>query len=157
VRSRRAVALVAALGLLMLGAALLAGTSVASREMHRAVRGRVAGARAEWEARRAVGTVMQGWNAALDSMPVGATREEVLVAPVEGPATRITARVRRLAVDRYAASVTVRVGAEGGAGSLAVRRVRLLLERALAADSATPSDTARVVMPITRWRVVEVW
>jgi hypothetical protein len=90
-------------------------------------------------------------------MPVGAVREQGLVPSAERPAAVITARVRRLALDRYAASVTVRVEAEGGAGSLAVRRVRLLLERALVADSAAPRDTARVVMPIARWRVVEVW
>jgi hypothetical protein len=141
----------------MLGAAMLAGTSVASLEMRRAVRGRAAGARAEWEARRGVGAVVQGWSGALDSMPVGAMREQLLAPPADGPPTLITARVRRLSEERYSASVSVRVGAEGGAGSLAVRRVRLLLARASTPDSATPRDSARLVMPIGRWRVVESW
>jgi hypothetical protein len=158
VRSRRGVALVAALGLLMLGAALLAGSSLAALELRRGVRGRVAGARAEWEARRAVGMVVQGWDAELDSMPVGAMRQRAMQPLPDAPATLTVAYVRRLATDRYAATVSVRVGAEGGAGALANRRVRLLLERAHTSDStAAPGDSLRAVMPIARWRVVDVW
>ena len=156
-RARRGAALVAALGLLMLGAALLAGTAAASFGMRRAVRGRVAGARADWEARRAVGTVMQRWDGALDSLPVGGAREQVLASLPDGPATLVMVRVRRLASERYEASVRVGVGADGGAGTQAVRRVRLLLERQARADSAAPDDSAQVVMPIARWRVVESW
>ena len=141
----------------MLGAAMVAGTSVASLGIRRGVRGRVAGARAEWAARHAVGMVVQGWDAALDSMAVGAVRELRLPPPTGGPAMVIAARVRRLAADRYAASVSVRAGAEGGPGSLAVRRVRLLLARAAVADGGTGSDSTRIVMPIARWRVVELW
>jgi hypothetical protein len=157
VRSRRGVALVAALGLLMLGAALLAASSLAALELRRGVRGRVAGARAEWEGRRAVGAVLQGWDAELDSLPVGGTRERVLPPPDDGPASSTVARIRRLATDRYAATVRVRVGAEGGAGALANRRVKLLLERAHQSDAIAQRDTLRAVMPIARWRVVDVW
>jgi hypothetical protein len=156
VRSRRGVALVAALGLLMLGAALLAGSSLAALELRRGVRGRMAGARAEWEGRRAVGAVLQEWDAELDSLPVGAMRERVL-QPTDGPATSTVAQIRRLASDRYAATVRVRVGAERGTGALANRRVRLLLERVHLSDASAPGDTMRTVMPIARWRVVDVW
>jgi hypothetical protein len=148
---------VAALGLLMLGAALLAGSSLAALELRRAARGRVAGARAEWEGRRAVGAVLQEWDVALDSLPVGATRERVLQPSADGPATSTVAQIRRVAADRYAVIVRVRVGAEGGAGTLANRRVKLLLERAHQADAITPHDSLRAVMPIARWRVVDVW
>jgi hypothetical protein len=154
-QSRRGVALVAALGLLMLGAALLAGTSVASVELHRAVRGRVAGARAEWEGKHAAGMVVQGWSAEADSMPIGAVLERALSPPPDGPGTVVVTRVRRLAADRYAAIIAVRVGE--GVRRLAFRRVQVLLERAPVRDSATAQDTPRVVMPIARWRVVDLW
>ena len=147
----------AALGLLMLGAALLAGTSVASLGMRRAVRGRVAVARAEWEARHAVGVVVQGWSGALDSMAVGAVRDLSVSTPPDGPPTLVVARVRRLSADRYAATVSVRAGASDGAATLAVRRMRLLLERRSQPAGGTPGDSVRVVMPIARWRVVEAW
>jgi hypothetical protein len=149
------VALVAALGLLMLGAALLAGTTMASVELRRAVRGRVAGARADWEARHAAGLVVQGWPAEADSMPIGAVLERGLPPPSDGPATVIVARIRRLAADRFMASIGVRVGA--GARGIALRRVRVLLARAPASDSASSRDSARAVRPIGRWGVVDVW
>ena len=156
-RPRQGLALVASLGLLMLGAALLAGTSLASLELRRAVRGRAAGARAAWETQRAAGLLLQQWDAELDSMPVGATRERSLLPPTEGPVTQVTARVRRLADRRYAAVLRARVGVEGTRGTLANRRVRLLLDRAPPSDSTNPLAPPPVVMPIARWRVVDVW
>jgi hypothetical protein len=155
-RPREGVALVASLGLLMLGAALLAGTWLASLELRRAVRGRVAGARAAWETQHVAASLLQQWGPELDSMPVGATRERVMSPPTDGPVTHVVARVRRLAVGRYAAALSVRVGADRPAGALAHRRVRLLLERA-PRDSTDSTAPPRAVMPIARWRVVDVW
>lgn len=151
-RKRRGVALVAALGLLMLAAALLAGSAVASVELRRAARTRMAAARAESEATRGLGAVLQGWDGALDSLPIGASRDRALApAPSGGPSVGSRVRVERLSSSLYAATISVRVGESGAV--LATRRARLLLERSvIAADSAA-------VPPVTalgRWTLVDL-
>jgi hypothetical protein len=151
-RRRRGVALAAALGLLMLAAALLAGSAIASVELRRATRGLVASARARAEARRAFGEILQGWNGAADSLPVGATLERAMAMPqVAGPPVTVQARVRRLSARLYVANVSVRVG--GAGAELASRRTRLLLARAPPADSGAAS---RSVVPLARWSVVDL-
>ncbi|NUP54783.1 MAG: hypothetical protein HOQ19_03050, partial [Gemmatimonadaceae bacterium] len=72
---RQGMALVGALGLMMLAAGLLAGTAVAAVGLQRATRTLAATGRANAELRRALAGVLQGWDAGLDSMPVGASIE----------------------------------------------------------------------------------
>lgn len=150
-RTRRGAVLVAALGLLLLGAALLAGSAMASAHLTRATRGIVSVARADAEARRALGAVVQGWDARADSLPVGAQVDRAIPPVVShGPRVIVRAYVHRLSRSLFAAHVAVRVGE--GAGTLAVRRMHLLLERPALTDSA--GIPARP-MPLARWSVAD--
>lgn len=149
--SRDGVALVAALGLLLLAAALLAGSATAAVELRRAARSRGWGARADFETQRAIGVVLQGWDATLDSLPIGATVER----PVErtdsaGPPVAVRARVRRLSGSIFAAVVAVQVGVSGEA---ATRRARLLLQRQ---SPGSDSAASMGVSTLSRWSVVDL-
>ena len=145
-------ALVAALGLLLLAAGLLVGAAVASVGLRRATRSLVAGARAETEGTRGLGELLLGWDAALDSLPVGGWREWPLTAPPSGePRADAQARVQRMRGALYAVTVSVRVGGSGSAR--AFRSLRLLVERPPRADS---SVVASVPRRITRWSVFDV-
>ncbi|HET9012743.1 MAG TPA: hypothetical protein VFN38_13050, partial [Gemmatimonadaceae bacterium] len=103
--------------------------------------------------RRALGEILQRWDARADSLPVGGAMDRVVPAPSPaGPPVVVAARLRRLTARLYAATVTVAVdGGEGDAG-VAVRRLRLLLERA--PDSLAGGD-APAVVPLARWSVVD--
>lgn len=149
--ARRGAVLVAALGLLLLAAALLAGSVMASVHLTRATRGIVSVARADAEARRALGAVVQGWDARVDSLPVGA-RVERAIPPLDadGPRVVVHAYVQRISRSLFAAHVAVRVGE--GAGTLAVRRMHLLLERPGLTDS---TGTSARPMPLARWSVAD--
>ena len=149
---RRGVALVAALGLLMLAAALLAGSAVASVELRRAMRTRTAAARAASEATRGLAIVLQGWDSALDSLPIGAARDCPLPpVPASGLPVHSRASVERLSATRYAATISVRVGESSAV--LATRRARLLLARSIAhADSSAVS----YVTALGRWSLVDL-
>lgn len=150
-RTRRGAVLVAALGLLLLGAALLAGSAMASAHLTRATRGIVAVARADVEARRALGAVVQGWDARADSLPIGARIERTMPSlSNDGPRIVVRAYVHRLSRALYAAHVTVRVGE--GVGTLAVRRMQLLLERPALTDSTSGPARPR---PLARWSVAD--
>jgi hypothetical protein len=144
-------ALVAALGLMMLAAGLLAGTAVASVELRRATRTLGAAARAESELRRGLAVVLQGWDAGLDSMPIGAAADRPAPSViVDGVAVSVRARVRHLGRGLYAASVVVQVG--DSAAPLAVRRARLLLRRAADPSADTAAGGASPgVRPLPRW------
>jgi hypothetical protein len=146
------VALVAALALLVLGAALLTGSALASVGVQRSSRTRVAGARARAEALRGLALVLQGWETSLDSLPVGARADRsVPMEAVVGLPVASRARVRRLSPSLYAVTVEVRVG--DSAAVIATRRARVFMARAeVAGDSASvPSVTA-----LGRWSVVEL-
>jgi hypothetical protein len=146
------VALLAALGLLLLAAGLLAGSAVASVELRRATRSLASAARAGSETRRALGEVLQRWDGGLDSLPIGGIVDRPVSAPERvGPPVAVRAQVRRLNSRLFAASVTVRVGDAGA--PLAVRRVRLLLERA--ADTGVHTAGVHVV-PLARWGLVDL-
>jgi hypothetical protein len=145
-------ALVAALGLMMLAAGLLAGTAVASLGLQRAVRTLSATARAEAELRRGMGLVLQGWDAKLDSMPVGASVDKATDALVhDGALLIVRTRIRRLGPALYAATVAVQVG--DSMAPLASRRARLLLTNA---PDSTVSATADGVRPLARWSVTDL-
>jgi hypothetical protein len=146
------VALVAALGLMMLAAGLLAGTAVASLELQRATRTAAATARADAELRRALAVVLQGWDAGLDSMPVGAAVDRATgTVAVGGAPVAVRARVRRLGPALYAAVVAVQVG--DSTAPLALRRARRLFGRI--ADTLAPA-AAPNVRPLSRWEVTDL-
>lgn len=150
-RRRSGMALVAALGLMMLAAGLLAGTVVASLGLQRASRTLAASARAEAALRRGLATVLQGWDAALDSMPVGAIVDRARADRVEdGVSLVVRTRVRRLGASLYAATVAVQVG--DSAAPIAVRRGRLVLRQVI--DSLASSET-RGIRPLARWSVAD--
>jgi hypothetical protein len=145
-------ALVAALGLMVLAAGLLAGTAVASLGLQRASRTLAATARAESELRRGMALVLQGWDSVLDSMPVGATVDRALPSVVaDGHRVSGRTRVRRLGPALYAATVAVQVG--DSAAPLAFRRGRLLL--AHIADSTVSGASAGARL-LTRWSVADL-
>jgi hypothetical protein len=151
-RPRAGIALVAALGLMLLAAGLLAGTAVASLGLQRASRTLAATGRAESELRRGLALVLQGWDVALDSMPIGAVVDRVAVSAVtDGAPFTVRTRMRRLGPALYAASVAVQVG--DSAAPLASRRARLLLGRAV--DSATSGALAGV-RPLARWSLTDL-
>jgi hypothetical protein len=148
---RDGVALVAALGLLLLAAALLAGSAAASVELRRATRSRSWAARADFESQRALGAVLQGWEPTLDSLAIGGIVERA-VEPADdsGPPVLTRARVRRVSSRIFVAFVAVRVGASG---QTAQRRVRLLLQR----DSTGADSTVRPgVSALSRWSVIDL-
>jgi hypothetical protein len=145
-------ALVAALGLMMLAAGLLAGTAVASLGLQRAVRTLAATARAEAELRRGLALVLQGWDAALDSMPVGASVDRTTDAPTaDGAPLAVRTHIRRLGPALYAATVAVQVG--DSTAPLALRRARLLLGSE--ADS-TVRGAGEGIRPLARWSVTDL-
>lgn len=130
---------------------MLAGSAVASGHLTRATRSLVSVARAEAESRRVLGAVVQGWDARIDSLPVGARLEQSVPSLVaDGPPIVVRAWVERLSPSLYAAQVTVRVG--GDAGALAIRRKQLLLERPVLADSM--SGPAHPI-PLAQWSLAD--
>ncbi len=157
-RPRRGTAIVAALGMLMLGAALLAGGAAASVELERSTRAALGRARTEWESRRALGVLLQGWDAGADSLPIGAARDLTLPTSVDvGPALSTAARIRRYTTSLFSVTVVVRVGDPDR--RIARRELRLLLERnAVGGDttSATEPRPAPEVRVPSRWSVGEV-
>jgi hypothetical protein len=151
-RPRRGLALVATLGLLLLAGALLAGSFVSSLGLRRATTGLTAVARADWAQRRALADALAGWDAAADSLPLGAAMDRpVVVSRTGGPAVHVHARLRHLTPAIYSVTVAVRVG--DGAVPMATRRVRLLLARPAGGDSAAGS---RVPSPLARWSMSDL-
>lgn len=149
-------ALVAALGLMMLAGALLVGTALASVELGRATRTLGAAARAESEVRRGMALVLQAWDAGLDSLPIGASAARPAAAVVvDGVAVRVRTHVQRLGRGLYAASVAVQIG--DSAAPLAARRARLLLRRAADTTADTVVGGASPVLrPLPRWSVADL-
>ena len=157
-RKRRGMALVAALALLALTAALATATFSAARAMRRAALLTRARARVEAGVPRAFAEVLAGWNAAMDTLPVGGVVEMVLASDsaMAGPPLGRTARVTR-ATDRLYA-VTVDIRAFGGAHPLARRRARLWLERA--GSAPPPGAVAGVPLPppfVTPWALSDLY
>jgi hypothetical protein len=145
-------ALVAALGLMMLAAGLLAGTALASVGLQRAARTLSATARAESELRRGLAAVLQGWDAGLDSMPIGMVVDRPApVVLLEGAPLTVRTRIRRLGPALYAASIAVQVG--DSTTPLATRRARLLLAHT---TDTSMSGAAAGVRPLARWSVTDL-
>lgn len=149
---RQGMALVGALGLMMLAAGLLAGTAVAAVGLQRATRTLAATGRANAELRRALAGVLQGWDAGLDSMPVGASIERP-TSPVIVDGVRVAAstRIRRLGPTLYAAAVAVSVG--DSSVPLASRRARLVVARTVGPSG---SGSATGPQSLARWSVTDL-
>jgi hypothetical protein len=164
-------ALVAALALLALSAALLAGAAAIATAMARSVRAERARLEVEAHARHALASVLADWGREADSLPVGRWVERELSPSERGAGTgRMSAtgrlRIQRLAPGLYAVVVDVRIGPSP---SVARQRLRLLVTRPLipvALDSAgsSPGDSATVLArvrgapaPIARWSAADLY
>lgn len=153
-RERRGMALLASLVLLTLSAALATATFAAASAMRRAALSTRVRARVEAETRRAFAEVLASWDAALDSMPVGA----VLPVPLAtepagaGPALVRTARVDRVAEGLYTLTVDIRAFTRDH--PLARRRAQLWLQRGPAPAPGAPGGAPSVVTP---WGVVDLY
>jgi hypothetical protein len=178
-RRRSGFALVAALALLALSTALLAGALAIATAMARSVRSERATLEVEAHARHALASVLAEWGWEADSLAVGQWVERELSSSERGVATGGSLasgrlRIQRLAPALYAVVVDVRIGA---APSSARQRVRLLVTRPMipvALDStgrstvdsasASPADTGRVLArvrgapaPIPRWSAADLY
>jgi len=140
-------ALVAALALLALAAALLAGAFATSSASMRATRSARAALLADAAARRAIATTIAGWSAVEESLAVGGALRRVMADTTSAPLDRADTRlvVQRLSARLHVVAVDVVVPATGA--MLARRRARVLLRQ------FTPLDTTMVRPPttITRW------
>jgi hypothetical protein len=151
-RERQGVVLVAALGLLALAGALLAGAFTSATAMARASRSARVTMRADAAARRAAAELVDAWDAQADALPIGAHLERGLSIHEEGMRMTGRARIQRLASRLFVVIVDVRVGV--GAAPLAHRRQRLVVERRLTSDTLGP---ARPPRPIARWSVSDLY
>lgn len=138
-------ALVAVLALLALAAALVAGTFGAGRAMSRAAMTARAAARADAGARRALASVIVGWEESLDLLPPGASVARSLSIPNDqAPPLIVDAWVRRLGGGVFLVVADARVSAR--AVLLARRRYRLLVERPPRRDSVRRAPTPSMIV-----------
>ena len=153
VRQRRGTAIVAALGLLVLAAALLAFAAEIAASATRRTRADVSALLAESTARRALASAVEGWQAAYDSLADGQgieLREGNAECAGSLVPCRAQVRVRRLRGPLYAVSVDATAGVPP---LRARRRVRLLVN----AGSAAERGTAGAVRPISRWSLTDLY
>lgn len=146
-RPRRGVVLVAALALLSLGGALIAGAFAAARASARATRSTRAAVVAHAAARRALVRTVASWSGRDDSLNLGASdvrawRDSATVAL---DASDVRVRVHRLSLTLFLLSTEASV--PSSAAPIARRRARILLERVPTIDSTAVSR----VRPIARW------
>jgi len=144
-------ALLAAIVLLALSTALVVGTFSLGRSLRHAGSTTSARVRVDEGVARALGEVLQGWSAVLDSLPVGDSRMVALPAePLDaGPPLERHARVQHVTNALYA--VTVQLCAFDCSAPIAQRRARLWLQRnASAGHSAAPPL-------VTPWPFVDLY
>ena len=144
-----------ALALLMLGAALLAGSAEAGRSAMRSAQTHEAALIADAESRVTVAEYLTQWSAADDSLPVGGTRV-VAIGPRRRGSNAVSVftrlRVQRLSAARFVLAADCQVGPDDAVQ--ARRRLQILLERPPRPDSAAP----RLPMaPISRWGVTDIF
>jgi hypothetical protein len=155
-RSReRGGALLVALGLLALGAALLAGSAQSGRAAWRAAHSQVASVTADAEARAALGRIVRGWGGDYDSIAVGQSREVSVGARVVGAGGLVAStrlRVLRVSTTRYVVGIEVTVGPAGVV--VARRRICVIMQREPPADTSSVSPAPR---PIARWGVADLF
>jgi hypothetical protein len=150
---RRGVVLVAVLGLLALGAALIAGAFAAARHSARATRSARAAIVAQAAARRALARTLSSWSARDDSLGVGGftTRAYAESAAVALDSADIRVRVHRLSASLYV--VAAEASVPSGRAPLARRRARVLLERAPTIDTVVVQPPR----PIARWASADLY
>ena len=154
-RTRRGAALLAALGLLALGAALLAGSFVAGTAAQRSVKSREAALLAGTEVRVAIAEFLSRWSAADDSLGVGVERSIVVGPRVRGSAAMTMTtqlHVRRLSPTRFVVAADCQAGLDDAV--LARRRVRVILDRPRSADNVA---TVAAPAPIPRWTLADLY
>ena len=152
---RRGGALLVALALLMLGAALLAGSIEAGRSATRSAQSHEAAVIADAESRVSVAEYVTQWSAANDSLPVGGARLVTI-----GPRRRGTnavmvvtrVRVQRISRARFVVAADCQVGPDDAVQ--ARRRLQIVLERPTRADSITPLLPPE---PIRRWGMTDIY
>ena len=151
--NRRGVVLVAVLGLLALGTALIAGAFAAARSAARATRSARAAIVAQAAARRALARTITSWTPRDDSLGIGAFSTRTFA---ESAAVALDSADLRVLVHRLSALLYV-VAAEASVPSarapLARRRARVLLERAPTIDTVTVQPPR----PIARWASADLY
>ncbi len=148
---RPGAALVAALALLTLASALLAGAFVSASAAARAVHSARASAMVDGAAQRALAERVSEWDAGEYGLAVGASLDRPFARLEGSPPVRGRTRVHRLTPDRFIVSVDVVAGDSARPG--ARRRVRLIMQ-------APPADSAggrRVPAPIARWSRADLY
>lgn len=155
-RSReRGSALLVALALLALGAALLAGSAQSGRSASRSAQSQAASVTAEAEARTALAEFVADWRSSNDSIALGQSREAT-IGPRKVGAGGLVASTRlrlvRVSRSRYVVGLEVTVGPAGIVA--ARRRLWLIMERELPADTSSVSVTP---LPIARWSVADLF
>ena len=145
--------LVAVLGLLALGAALIAGAFAAARDSARATRSARAAIVAQAAARRAIARTLSSWTPRDDSLGIGGftTRTFVESAAVALDSADIRVRVHRLSALLYVVAAEASVPA--ARAPLARRRAHVLLERAPTIDTAI----VQPLRPIARWASADLY
>ena len=143
------------MSLLALAGALLAGAMASARAAARAEVSREASLLADAESRVVIAAEVQGWTAADDSLAIGAAREHTVGPRRVGSAGAVAStkvRIQRLTAVRYVIATDCAVGADTLV--LARRRMHLLLERAVPADTtgAMPPPS-----PIARWSMSDLF
>jgi hypothetical protein len=136
VASRRGAALLVALSLIILGAALLAGTMAAARMVSRASQSYVNSALAESRWRTDVATFVTGWDSSLTALVPGAQVARTIgpsSVGISGEVAKTRIRLLRLDSLHYLLSGATQVGPD--AAVRAQRRASLLLELIPSADS----------------------
>lgn len=145
--------LVAVLGLLALGAALVAGAFAAARDSARATRSARAAIVAQAAARRALARTLTSWTPRDDSLGIGGfttrTFAESAAAALDSADVRV--RVHRLSALLYA--VAAEASVPSARAPVARRRARVLLERAPTIDTTV----VQPLRPITRWANAELY
>lgn len=152
---RRGSALLIAVSLLALAGALLAGAIASARAVARAEVSREASLAAEAESRLVIAAAVQGWTPANDSLPIGAAHEHTIGPRHVGSAGAVAStkvRIQRLTTLRYVIATDCAVGSDTIV--LARRRMHLLLERALPADTTAAMAPPA---PIARWSMSDLF
>ncbi|MEP6618211.1 MAG: hypothetical protein ABJE47_02805 [bacterium] len=152
---RHGTALVIALALLILGSALLAGSSASAHAASRAVRSLEAVVVANAEARAEAARFIATWSGSAAALPVGGELVTTSAPKTGGigalPIVSST-RLRRITATRYVLSVECLVGPVGA--PLAARRVRVIL------GQVSPADTTALAgppVPISRWAIGDLF
>lgn len=144
-RPRDGVALVAALALLTLAAALLAGACSASFSLLHSARSVRAIAYADAAARRATLDVLASWGAG-PTLAVGAFVDDAPFVTAAPARVVIRTRVARISAHLYTVTADARLGE--GANPLAHRRARLVVEYP---GESNPMEARGPPIPIARW------